>query len=245
MSKVKCIIFDLDNTLWNGVVLEGNTVLKPEVLPLLKELDRRGILMSISSKGDRETSMKELSKYGIEQYFIFPMISWQEKWRSIDQISQYTHISIENIAFVDDSIYELQEVHSYLPQITCVTADKLDMILDNQKFCVDIITQETQNRRRYFISEMNYLRDMKLMEQHKFLKSLNMSFCYRKMKGDDLPRVSELANRTKKLNTNHECKSYRTKKKSVVFEYADVYFQHGIVGFANYYYDLRVKSLHY
>ena len=66
MSKVKCIIFDLDNTLWDGVVLEGNTVLKPEVLPLLKELDRRGSLMSISSKGDRETSMKELSKYGIE-----------------------------------------------------------------------------------------------------------------------------------------------------------------------------------
>ncbi len=40
MSKVKCIIFDLDNTLWDGVVLEGNTVLKPEVLPLLGTVNK-------------------------------------------------------------------------------------------------------------------------------------------------------------------------------------------------------------
>ena len=54
IKYVKCVVWDLDNTLWDGVLLEEKVTLRPETLEVLGELDRRGILHSIASKNDVE-----------------------------------------------------------------------------------------------------------------------------------------------------------------------------------------------
>ena len=58
----KCLVWDLDNTLWDGVCLEGNVRLKSEVSAVIKELDSRGILNSIASRGDESLSLKVLKE---------------------------------------------------------------------------------------------------------------------------------------------------------------------------------------
>ena len=63
-SIKKCLIWDLDNTLWDGVCLEGDVRLRPEAANAITELDRRGILFSIASRGEADISMEQLKAFG-------------------------------------------------------------------------------------------------------------------------------------------------------------------------------------
>src|SRR5205807_7975112 len=54
-KSVKCVVWDLDNTIWQGVLLEDrNVTLRPEAVKILQQLDSRGILHSIASRNDHE-----------------------------------------------------------------------------------------------------------------------------------------------------------------------------------------------
>ena len=58
---VKCVVWDLDNTLWDGILLEDSEVsLRPSVPGILKTLDERGILHSIASRNDRDSAFAKL-----------------------------------------------------------------------------------------------------------------------------------------------------------------------------------------
>src|SRR5215472_782581 len=77
---IKVVVWDLDNTLWDGVLLEDQAVtLRSGVIDVIKELDRRGILQSISSMNDHNTAMAKLEEFGIAEYFIYPQINWSAK----------------------------------------------------------------------------------------------------------------------------------------------------------------------
>ena len=63
---VKCVVWDLDNTIWDGTLLEDPSVqLKPHVREVLDTLDRRGILHSIASRNDRHLAMTKLREFEI------------------------------------------------------------------------------------------------------------------------------------------------------------------------------------
>ena len=68
-AKVKCVVWDLDNTLWGGTLIETddpNTLeLKPGVRELIEELDRRGIIQSVASKNDQAAAMTVLEHLGL------------------------------------------------------------------------------------------------------------------------------------------------------------------------------------
>jgi HAD superfamily phosphatase (TIGR01681 family) len=69
-EKIKCVVWDLDNTLWTGIMAEGGSVtLKPGIKEVLETLDQRGILQSISSKNNYQDAVKKLEEYGIRHYF--------------------------------------------------------------------------------------------------------------------------------------------------------------------------------
>jgi HAD superfamily phosphatase (TIGR01681 family) len=71
--KIKCVIWDLDNTLWRGVLLEDNNItLRPGILNIIQTLDERGILQSISSKNDYALGIAKLKEFGIDEYFFYP-----------------------------------------------------------------------------------------------------------------------------------------------------------------------------
>ena len=57
-QSIKCVVWDLDNTVWDGVLLEdGNVTLRDGVVETLEALDQRGILHSIASKNDHDTAV--------------------------------------------------------------------------------------------------------------------------------------------------------------------------------------------
>ena len=75
-AQVKCVVWDLDGTIWEGTLSEGGAgCLRQGVLETIHELDRRGILHSLASKNDPPHSMKKLEEFGLAPYFLFPPIS--------------------------------------------------------------------------------------------------------------------------------------------------------------------------
>src|SRR5579863_9689303 len=85
--SIKCVVWDLDNTLWDGVLLEDEQVsLRPGVLEVIKTLDSRGILHSIASKNDRAAAMNKLAEFGLSEYFLYPQINWNSKAASVREI---------------------------------------------------------------------------------------------------------------------------------------------------------------
>ena len=79
-KPVKCVVWDLDDTLWSGTLLEDGAVsLRSTVAEIVKVLDSRGILHSIASKNDHDQAMGQLEKFGLAEYFLYPQINWNSK----------------------------------------------------------------------------------------------------------------------------------------------------------------------
>ncbi|HYW08705.1 MAG TPA: HAD-IIIC family phosphatase, partial [Longimicrobium sp.] len=87
-KKVKCVVWDLDHTVWNGILLEDEAVeLRPGVEEILRTLDERGILQSIASRNDHERAMERLRALGVAEYFLHPHINWNAKGENVAGIA--------------------------------------------------------------------------------------------------------------------------------------------------------------
>lgn len=76
---VKCVAWDLDNTVWSGILVEDGVEglrINENVINTIKSLDRRGIVNTVMSKNDYDCAWKCLEKFGISEYFVFPHINW-------------------------------------------------------------------------------------------------------------------------------------------------------------------------
>lgn len=117
-AGIKCLVWDLDNTLWQGILIEDGPQkvrVRTEVVDIIKEADERGILNSIASKNNHEEAMSVLRAYGLEEFFLYPQIRWQPKSKSLLEIARLLNIGVDSLALVDDQVFEREEVRSVLP----------------------------------------------------------------------------------------------------------------------------------
>lgn len=210
-KKIKCVVWDLDNTVWNGILSEDTTLeINNEALNVIKELDKRGILQSIASKNDYDIAMKKLEEFGIEEYFIYPQINWGPKSESMDAIAKSINIGIDTIAFIDDQTFELEEVNFTHSEVMCIDASKIEEILDMQEMNPKFITEDSSLRRSLYMNDIkrNEIEEKFNGTKDEFLASLNMKFKISEAKEEDLERVEELTVRTHQLNASGYTYSY-------------------------------------
>ena len=203
-KKIKCIVFDLDGTLWEGTLVENyNVKLKKGVRELLEELDRRGILMSISSKNDYGYAEKKLREEGIFDYFLVPQISWNPKSEAIAEISRLLNLSVKEFAFIDDTRHERDEVSFAHPDIMTLEASRLSSILDMEEFQPRFVTEDSRMRRQLYLNDLQRQNDEKQFNgtNEEFLATLNMRLTVSRVCEGDLERVEELTRRTHQLNS--------------------------------------------
>jgi FkbH-like protein len=210
-STIKCVVWDLDNTLWDKVLLEDEQVsLRPGVLDVIKTLDSRGILHSIASKNDYATAMHELEQLGVSDYFLYPQINWDVKSSSIRAIATALNIGLDTLAFIDDQPFEREEVAFSCPQILCLDSAHIDEIPDLPEMLPRFITGASQLRRQMYRSDIERIKAEKEFtgSNEQFLATLQMVFTINQAREEDLQRAEELTVRTHQLNTTGRTYSY-------------------------------------
>jgi FkbH-like protein len=208
---IKCVVWDLDNTLWQGVLLEDTKVsLQENIVHLIQTLDSRGILQSIASKNDWATAIAKLEEFGLKEYFLYPQINWNSKAASLKEIAKLLNIGIDAIAFIDDQLFELEEVKFSLPEIICINADEIGNIVDMPVMNPRFITEDSRIRRLMYLSDIERQNAEKefVGTADEFLATLKMNFTISSAQEEDLQRAEELTLRTNQLNTTGYTYSY-------------------------------------
>ncbi len=202
-SSIKCVVWDLDNTIWNGTLLENSMIeLRENITEIIHEIDNRGILQSIASRNEEQIALAKLKEFELEEYFLFPQIHWNSKAESIDTIAKQLNIGIDSLAFIDDRPEELAEVAFYHPEVHCIHADQISELLKMQRMVPPFKSENQLNRRLMYQASIK--RDEAEKEysgsREEFLSSLEMVLTIFPAKEKDLERAEELTVRTNQLN---------------------------------------------
>ncbi|WP_213979270.1 HAD-IIIC family phosphatase [Sphingomonas sp. dw_22] len=219
-DPVKLIVVDLDDTLWRGVAADSDLPhwARTEGWPIgfveaLLFFKRRGGLLAICSKNDRESTLERLRAiwHGalVEEDFSAIRINWQSKAENIAEIIAETNILAGNTLFIDDNPRELDEVVARLPDIRVLGGRPHDWrrtILCAPQTQVHTITAESSRRTELVRARAS--REAAKLEptgsREEWLASLSLSEDIVRVEDPLSPeavRAFELINKTNQFNT--------------------------------------------
>ena len=96
-DKIKLVIWDLDETFWNGTISEDTIKIPEKHRELMVQLTDIGIVNSICSKNDFEPTMAYLKDQGLADYFVFPSINWNPKGQRVKQLIEDMQLRTVNV----------------------------------------------------------------------------------------------------------------------------------------------------
>ena len=242
-KALKCVVWDLDHTMWHGVLIENDDLtLRHNIKTILKTLDERGVLLSIASKNNHDDAMAKLKAFGIEDYFLYPQINWGPKSESLKNIQEKLNIGMDAIAFIDDQSFEREEVAFANKEALCLDVDVIETILDRPEFKPRFITIESAKRRQMYLDDDQRKNEEVSFEGPNidFLASQEMEFTVSPATVEDLQRVEELTVRTNQLNASGYTYAYEELESFIVSphhqlfvaELSDKYGSYGKIGVA-------------
>lgn len=202
-ALVKCLVWDLDNTLWQGTLLEdANVQLSDGIRQVISTLDSRGILQSIASKNDYDHAWERLEQLGVAEYFVHPHIGWGRKSDAVTEIAQQLNFAISTIAFIDDQPTERAEVAFGAPEVRCYAAEQALSLPELPEFSPKVVTVDARRRRQMY--QASFRRDAERESfngpDEDFLRSLELVMTIKRADEEDLSRVEELTLRTSQMN---------------------------------------------
>jgi FkbH-like protein len=203
---VKCVVWDLDDTLWRGTLAEdGQAGLKldSDVVATIEELDRRGVLQSVASKNDAEPAMNALQAFGLRDYFLFPQIGCGPKSASLKRIAESLDIGLDSFVFVDDQPFERGEVGETLPEVTVISETQISGLVTNPRIAASA-TAESRKRRMMYKAEER--RQASFLDSGRdylsFLRGCGIEIQIESLSEAGVERAYELAQRTNQLNVS-------------------------------------------
>ena len=154
-AKVKVVAWDLDRTLWNGILVEDGAdslVTNAEAVATIRRLDERGILHVVASKNDHAAAWPVLERLGLADWFVAGAINWGPKSENLRQLAAELNLGLDAFAFVDDSAFERGEVESELPEVRTYPDTGIAALPDRPEFDV-AVSEESRDRRRSYQAE--------------------------------------------------------------------------------------------
>lgn len=242
MSKtIKCIVWDLDEILWEGTLVEGDELtLRPGILQILKELDARGILNSIASRNQESEAVKILKKFEIFSYFVSPQINFNLKADNLVAISKELNIGIDSLAFIDDSPFERDGISHAYPEVLVLKPKDYLQLNDLPEFNTKNMTDESKDRKDFYQNEEERIQEEIFFQGSRleFLRHCQINLTLRLAQVSDIPRILELSARTNQFNSTGvehtqeqiEGKINHKEYYVVVAELADKFGKYGNIG---------------
>jgi FkbH-like protein len=222
LSK-KCLVLDLDNTLWGGVIgddgIEGIVLGEGSAageahLALqryAKRMSERGIILAVCSKNDpaiAEAAFRDHPEMLLERSdFAAFVANWQDKAKNLEVIAQRLNIGLDSLVFVDDNPVERARIRESLPMVAVPElpddiAFYVPCLADAGYFEAVAFTSDDRKRAGQYAA--NAERDALMgssQSMEDFLRGLNMGVSYGPFAPVNLARVTQLINKTNQFNT--------------------------------------------
>ena len=218
----KCLILDLDNTLWGGVIgddgLEGIQLghglgigkAFTEFQMWVKKLKQRGIIICVASKNNEDTAKEPFEKHPdmilkLDDIAVF-MANWETKVDNIRAIQQILNIGFDSMVFLDDNPFERNMVREHIPDITVPElpedpGEYLEYLYSLNLFETASYSNADKDRtKQYQVEAKRVSLSKTFTNEADFLKSLNMVSkvsCFTKF---NTPRVAQLSQRSNQFN---------------------------------------------
>ena len=234
IPPIKAVVFDLDNTLYKGVLGEegykdieltqGHKKLQEKIV----ELSKQGFFICIASKNDAEdvTDMFKMRQdFPLQLEHITKICaSWNPKSDAISDIQKYLNIGIKDILFVDDNVGEIVSVRAEHPDINVIWAkddafNTLEVLNNYPRMLKTKINYEDSIRQKD--TQANAQREIlkNNLSQEEFLRTLKMELKYSINVNSQIKRISELANKTNQFICSY--KRYSEKEVQSLMENKD------------------------
>jgi FkbH-like protein len=207
LASKKVVVCDLDNTLWNGLIGEGAVTHYLDRQAILKELRRRGVLLSINSKNDPNNVHWTGAALEPDD-FVAPQINWKPKVANMAAIRDELNLKLKDFVFLDDRPDELERMQNAFPEILVLNSTEAatwGLLSHWQK---NLPSQADEDRtklyhervqREQFVNELS--RSSAVVEDETAaLAALQISVKIVEASRSSLKRAAELVNRTNQFN---------------------------------------------
>lgn len=256
----KCIILDLDNTIWGGIIGDdgvekiqiGNLGIGKaftEFQLWVKKLKSRGIVVAICSKNTHNVAMEPFKKHPemvlkLEDISVF-VANWDNKADNIRHIQQVLNIGFDSMVFIDDNPFERNIVRENLPEISVPEmpedpAEYLEYLYNQNLFETTSFSKEDADRTKKYQIESKRVAAKKIyINEVEYLKSLNMTSNISDFNNFNSPRVAQLSQRSNQFNLRTirytEEEIYNIIQSDLHFGFAfdlqDKFGEHGLICF--------------
>ncbi len=237
-DKLKLVIWDLDDTLWNGTLSEGAVHMPMEHAQLVMDLTDHGIINSVSSKNDETPALDELTACGLRNFFVFNRINWEEKGTQIHDKLKEMGLRAENTLFIDDNPRNLEEAKYANPGLMVADPGILPYL---RAFCKIRPALDTAHKRlaQYQLLEEKTQSEATYVSREAFLYDSGIHVAIHRNCLEQIDRIAEMVARTNQLNytKNRDPKDLLIKlitndwNDSGYVSVQDKFGDYGIVGF--------------
>ena len=218
----KCLILDLDNTVWGGVIgddgIEGIQLghglgigkMFTEFQMWVKKLKQRGIIICVASKNNEETAKEPFEKHPdmvlkLDDIAVF-QANWETKVDNIRTIQSILNIGFDSMVFLDDNPFERNMVRENIPGITVpelpeYPEDYLEYLYSLNLFETASYSNLDKDRtKQYQVEAQRVSLSKTFTNEADFLKSLNMFSTVSGFTKFNTPRVAQLSQRSNQFN---------------------------------------------
>ena len=259
-SPKKCIVLDLDNTLWGGVIGEDGLsgIALGDEFPgrafrdfqrYLMHLKSKGVMLAVASKNNPADALEVFDKHDAmvlnRRDIVAFEINWNAKVDSIKRIAEKLNIGPDALVFVDDNAKEIGEVQERLPAVTCLLvpeelAELPSLLANTDLFDTLQVTDEDRKRTEMMASDQQRSQIQETMSEEDFRKSLKLKIDIFAAEKQHLARITQLVNKTNQFNlttirrTQDEIEKLVASPDTLVLgmDISDKYGDYGLVGAA-------------
>ncbi len=220
-SFKKCLILDLDNTLWGGIIGDdgveniqigdlGIGKAYTELQMFCKQLQQRGIILAVCSKNDEIKAKEPFEKHPdmvlkLGDIAVF-VANWQNKADNIRYIQKVLNIGFDSMIFLDDNPFERSIVKTNIPEVTVPDmpedpAEYLPFLRTLNLFEAASYTEEDEQRTQQYKENTKRIElQNQFANEDDFLKNIGMVSTVKSFDKFTIPRIAQLSQRSNQFN---------------------------------------------
>lgn len=223
LKRKKCLVLDLDNTLWGGVLGEDGI----EGLKLggdypgkaflyfqeaLLELSKSGVILTVCSKNNEEDVLKAWEKNPFmvlkKEHFATWRINWTDKATNIKALAEELNIGLDSMVFVDDNPAERELIRQMLPMVEVpeFPAQPYELpaffkeIVDKYFRVYSVTSEDKKKTEQYKANAQRAQQRQSYGDLTEFLRSLDIQMTIETANEFNIPRIAQMTQKTNQFN---------------------------------------------